>query len=318
MSEPLFSKNLDELLPASDPVPRPKPDPRELVEHAAPALLWDQIAVIARLQRQLAWLMTIVAGLCLVALAEQIFDYDPDRDLSGLATGIFAILVIQLLLLLIAWVFTLKLASRVLMPSRELLAILLSLVPGGLLIVLPWVNMTATALLRRNGAKVGLFGVGEAELSRLAGEGKTRLVPDLPAERLLAIARHQRNCLRLLLAWIGLVCAVAAFAALTHKNPIADRETVGWVMLAIYIPFKLVALTLTVRLAMNLLGRSGVWGAAAASVFSLMVGLLWVNARATEALRRNGVQVGFLGAKRAELDRLSSASSGGTLPRLGW
>lgn len=147
---------------------------------------------------------------------------------------------------------------------------------------------------------------------------------DTPADELLAIGSGQRALIRWVLT--GLLYRVGAGALVVVLAPAFD-PTVGVALLALTIGLALAIDIVTVVVFVRF--ASHLYPAAVTVVLVLCLLLLLgmlvvavVNRRATGVLTRNGIRVGLLGARRADLDRLAPVSRdrrpNSGLPKLGW
>jgi hypothetical protein len=154
--------------------------------------------------------------------------------------------------------------------------------------------------------------------------GPGAVVRERPDDELLAIARGQKWLIRIILlqflvVGVGIALGVASERAGGANWPLAPALVVGIAGAALSVA----ALVFVILLAAKL------YGPTAAVLLGLcqlipcggLIVLLVVNARATAELRRNGVRVGLLGARQADLRVLAPPPrkrGDERMPKLGW
>lgn len=175
MSEPLFEKPLDDMLPAARPPVRPRAfsDPT-----ARPSsILWEQpevdLPAIARDQKWiilviLLYLLLVAGTIVLISILDRSVG-DDERFLYAVAVGAVGITLSAAAIFLV-----ILLAAKLYGPTTAVLLGLCQFVPDAGLIVLLVVNARATTVLRRNGVRIGLLGARRADLAALSGRSHGR------------------------------------------------------------------------------------------------------------------------------------------------
>ena len=167
---PLFEKPLEDQLPPDQP--KVAQEPRENRDFDLPP---RELVAIARLQKQLLSLIVLylLAGVMVggVAAAMQL----TLKDGSGIALGVLVMSAFALVVWVLELIVSYRLACR-LYPDSALALLLLSCFVRCLgVVVLLVLNAKATSTLRRNGIRVGLYGVREADLPKLERREPTTL-----------------------------------------------------------------------------------------------------------------------------------------------
>jgi hypothetical protein len=173
---------------------------------------------------------------------------------------------------------------------------------------------------------------------------------DRSPEELLAIAHNQRTLIRLVIVpfLLAPVAVAALILAIASKRGTDDQAfhlavalqvpfgvmsvatTVYYFLLAYRLKLllwalSLLALTLVFGVLVILVLGNGWFGSLALDgvcLAGVLIGFAALNGEATRVLRRNGIHVGLLGARRADLRRLAPSEprkrDGSGLRKLGW
>ncbi|MBP3956224.1 hypothetical protein J8F10_13115 [Gemmata sp. G18] len=144
-----------------------------------------------------------------------------------------------------------------------------------------------------------------------------------PDTELLAIARYQKWLIRIILLQILLVCAGVGLGLAGAGDGAGETSTAFLVAATAAVLLGVVSLVVVFLLASKLYGTATavVLGLCLLVLCGGTITLLVVNARATAELRRNGIRVGFLGARRADLVALAPGPrqpGDARMPKLGW
>ncbi|AMV25598.1 hypothetical protein VT84_14470 [Gemmata sp. SH-PL17] len=157
--------------------------------------------------------------------------------------------------------------------------------------------------------------------ARSAPTAGPETVRDRPDVELVAIARYQKWLIRVILLQILIAAGWVTAAILTDQmdGPSAPPIVVFGIVAAVIL--SLVALGVMIALASMLYSRTT---AVALGLCQFLVGggtilLCVVNVRATAELRRNGIRVGLLGARRSDLTALVTPQRDkDQVQKLGW
>lgn len=170
MSDPLFERPLDDMLPAARPLPaaaRAATGQAVVVRDRSAA----DLLTIGRSQR---WLVLVILLRLLVevgVVGMNLLMFRPDGDPNWVPFAIVLTVVGwlgEVALVVVALTLVVLIASKLHgTTATVVLAVCLFLPCVGLILLLV-VNAQATAELRRNGVRVGLFGARRADLRALA------------------------------------------------------------------------------------------------------------------------------------------------------
>jgi len=130
----------------------------------------------------------------------------------------------------------------------------------------------------------------------------------LSAKELLAIARLQKWSLRACLVYVGAVVCyiVAGLVASIAGDPRVVMPVLAVIVAVVAIPSAIAMTVLMIMLAVKLF-RTSSFVLLLILHFGCGLGLISlaiVNTRATNTLRQNGVRVGFLGVRKADIKKL--------------
>jgi hypothetical protein len=154
--------------------------------------------------------------------------------------------------------------------------------------------------------------------------GPGAVVRERPDAELVAIGRHQKWLIRIILLHVLVAVGGIAVPVLSGwPGRATDALPVVLVVGAVGVVLGIAALVLVYLLASKLYGPEVAVLVGLSQLIPCvgLVVLLVVNARATAELRRNGLRVGLLGARRADLrvlDPRHRKQGDERMPTLGW
>ncbi len=126
---------------------------------------------------------------------------------------------------------------------------------------------------------------------------------DLPSSHLLALARYQKWQIWFIMLSIPLMLAVAGMFVFAVQQG-DDEHPLLALAVVLYLLFAFVGIVLDALLGSKVFPIAGAVLGVILVVALGLIGLMIMNIIATSILKRNGIRVGLLGAKEADLARL--------------